>query len=181
MTPRNPQSPSAPMPDDSKGIFTSFVRAQPLGGSDAENAIAARLLKLGVRGPTRPVDRLIERLSRTDRGVWLDDAIREVSGSSTETVSVLTLTPSTPLGSIRALKDRCKRQAAKGLPGQEPLEPMLGYFIALAAAMAHHGALISSVPRSEIEGVLLDLACVLPDPWADLFCRATLAEMVVKA
>lgn len=180
-----PSTPPAPGPEGNgdapsggHDVFTTFVRAH---GDSAESALLARLLKLGVRGPARPVDRLIERLSRPDSAAWLNDALREIAGSAGGSVEGTVLNGATHITALRSLKDRCKKAAAKGSPGEEPLAPMLGYFMALASAMAHHNALISSVPRSEIEGVLLDLACVLPDPWAELFCKATLVEMVVKA
>lgn len=168
-------------PDDFTA-YTMFARAR-----GTEHVLAARLLQLGIRGPVRPVDRLIERLSHADKNAWVEDSLDELTNSIQQPVRDLLLGSDGPPGgsggggaaldALRTIKDRCKRLAAKGKPGEEPLAPMLGYFFALASALAHHRALVSSVPRSEIDGVLLDLACVLPDPWADLLCRATLVDM----
>lgn len=145
-----------------------------------EAALAARLLHLGIRGPVRPVDRLVERLRTSDRQKWVEGVVTEIERAIQPGGRDLLLTGShgagQPLDLLRRIKDRCKKQAARAEPGKEPLEPMLGYFLAVGAALAHHSALISSVSRSEIDGVLLDLACELPDPWVDLLCRATLAE-----
>ncbi|MFM9957850.1 MAG: hypothetical protein ACKVZJ_07220 [Phycisphaerales bacterium] len=163
---------------DAQGIdHTTFVGA---GGRASEAALAARLLNLGIRGPIRPVDRLVERLRNGDRQRWVEGVLAEIERAIQPGARDLLLTgrhgASAPLELLRHIKERCKKQAARAEPGKEPLEPMLGYFLAVAAALAHHNALISSVSRSEIDGVLLDLACELPDPWVDLLCRATLAE-----
>jgi hypothetical protein len=165
---------------DAFTAYTMFARAQ-----GTEHVLAARLLQLGIRGPVRPVDRLIERLSHADKNAWVEDSLDDLTRSIQQPVRDLLLGPGgsgggpAALDALKSMKDRCKRLAAKGKPGEEPLAPMLGYFFALASALAHHRTLVSSVPRGEIDGVLLDLACVLPDPWADLLCRATLVDMPV--
>lgn len=178
-----PERPTKPGPGASTEQ-TSFVLMR---GEEA--ALAARLLHLGIRGPVRPVDRLVERLRARDRQAWVEGVITEVERALQPGARDLLLTgrhaegtdsagdgPPPPLDAIRRIKDRCKKQAARAEPGKEPLEPMLGYFFAVAAALAHHNTLISSVTRSEIDGVLLDLACELPDPWVELLCRATLVQ-----
>jgi len=162
-------------PEQPRDGETSFavVRGQ-------ETALAARLLHLGIRGPVRPVDRLVERLRATDRHRWVEGVVAEIERAIHPGARDLLLTgrhgDEEPLPLLRRIKDRCKKQAARAEPGKEPLEPMLGYFLAVGAALAHHNTLISSVARCEIDAALLDLACELPDPWVDLLCRATLAE-----
>lgn len=160
---------------DEGGDQTSFAVVR-----GPEAALAARLLHLGIRGPVRPVDRLVERLRARDRQPWAEGVVAEIERAIQPGARDLLLSgrhggAEDPLDLLRRIKDRCKKQAARADPGKEPLEPMLGYFLAVGAALAHHNALISSVSRSEIDGVLLDLACELPDPWVDLLCRATLA------
>lgn len=157
---------------------TSFAMVR---GQDT--ALAARLLSLGIRGPARPVDRLVDRLRSVDRQKWVEGVLLEIERAVQPGARDLLLTgrhvTDAPLEVLRRIKDRCKKQAARAEPGKEPLEPMLGYFFAVAAALTHHQTLISSVARSEIDSVLLDLACELPDPWVDLLCRATLVEAQV--
>lgn len=48
----------------------------------------------------------------------------------------------------------------------------LDYFLAVASALAHHQTLISSRDRKDVNLVLIELATVLPEPWADLMCAA---------
>lgn len=143
-----------------------------------ERAHVTRLLALGLRGPRRPVDRLIARLEAPDGSRWLDQTVERLDSGSESPVRML-LTRAQPGGQrglemLIALKDRCKKAASGSAPGEEPLEPMLGYFLAIGAALAHQGKLISSMPRRDVDGVLLDLACAMPEPWVELLCRATL-------
>jgi hypothetical protein len=53
---------------------------------------------------------------------------------------------------------------------------MAAYFLAVAAALANHGALICSRTREELDPVLLDLATVLPGQWSEMLCRATMRK-----
>lgn len=150
-----------------------------------ENAHVSRLLALGIRGPTRPVDNLVARATQPDRAAWTEQTVAAVGSAHGVPLRELLLTGRAPgierredsLRHLTRVKDACKKAAAKAQGESDASEPMLVYFLCLGAAMAHHTTLISSMPRSEIEGVLLDLACVLPDPWVDLLCRATLVEL----
>jgi len=145
-----------------------------------DTARAARLLQLGIRGPVRPVDRLLSRLGAPDSREWFEHALDELTRTVQSDLRALLLNtaPGSSDGTpaLRDLKDRCKKLTSKGKPGDEPLVPMLGYFLALGAGLAHHRTALSSVPRPEIDSVLLDIACVVTDPWADMLCRATLVE-----
>ena len=147
-----------------------------------DSARAARLLQLGIRGPTRPVDRLMGRLGAPDGHEWFEYALDELTRTVQPGLRDLLLNTGTggalenTAAPLRDIKDRCKKLTSKGKPGDEPLVPMLGYFLALGAALAHHRTMMSSVPRPDIDSVLLDIACMVPDPWADMLCRATLAE-----
>lgn len=141
-----------------------------------DRAHVSRLLALGLRGPRRPVDRLIARLELPGASEWVDGALRSLKcRSDSDPVGVRELLlDGGEIAAMRVLKDRCKKDASNGTEGEEALEPMLGYFLAIASGLAHHGELISTIPRGEIDAVLLDLASVMPEPWADLLCRATL-------
>lgn len=151
-----------------------------------ENAHVSRLLALGIRGPVRPVDNLVARASMPDRAAWTEQTVAAIGGAHGVAFRELLLTGRSTQGEKREeslhqltrIKDACKRAAAKSQGEADGSEAMLGYFLCLGAALAHHSTLISSMPRSEIEGVLLDLACVLPEPWVDMLCRATLVELV---
>lgn len=146
-----------------------------VGGLDAGHV--SHLLSLGIRGPRRPVDRLVDRLQERDGKAWLERSITSLPQQEGYLAAGLFSGPiadlKTGLEALKALKAWCKRRAGAD---SDSLEPLLGYFLCLGAALAHYGTLISAMPRREIDGVLLDLAVAMPEPWCELLCQATLRK-----
>lgn len=139
----------------------------PVG--DAETA--SRMLRMGIAGPPRPIDPLIDRLSRDDGAAWLDAAL------ATESMSALALAvsepdPGVPLDDLIAIKNAGKEIAAKASSREASLQSMVGYFFSIAGALATHGENISSRTYEDLRPILIDLAAVAPPAWSLLFERA---------
>jgi hypothetical protein len=131
---------------------------------------AARLLELGRTTPRRPVDLLLEDLAAHGPGrlvELLDSGPAAVLGPPLEALAGGRAT----LPQLVALKERCKAAADRDL--RRRLERLGGYFTAVAAALVHHRARITSRSAEELEPVLLDLAAATEGPWEDLFARGS--------
>ncbi|MCA9289688.1 MAG: hypothetical protein KDA25_01080 [Phycisphaerales bacterium] len=131
-----------------------------------------RMLTLGLSRPARPIDGLIERLSAPDAAGWLDVALRlSPAASDGDPVDRLVHGQAS-----RADLEVYKRsaQASNAPPiSDEAMRGMFAYFTIVAAGLAHHGILLTSRPREQVDEFLLDLAAVLPEPWHSFLCRAT--------
>lgn len=156
--------------------MTGAHRSVPrTGDSDPTGERLSRLLALGIRGPGRPLDALLSRLSEPDASDWLRAAI--------ETGPLGTLGPRAEglyegratVEELAAVKEECKALLRASDCEESRLVSMLSYFLAVAAALVHHDTLISSRSRLELEPLLLDLAEVAPSPWPELLARAALA------
>lgn len=137
-----------------------------------------RLLKLGLTEPRRPIDDLIERLSRADGATWFQALCQRPPLSSLNALGSAgegMIQGRASVAQLTELKEAGKQLLRE--PGPEArLTGMAAYFLAVGAALANHGALICSRPRAELDPVLLDLATVLPGPWSDMLCRATMRK-----
>jgi hypothetical protein len=71
-------------------------------------------------------------------------------------------------------KEQCK-EPPEGPGVRASLVRQAGYFTAIAAALVHHGQRICGRPMEELTPILLDLASAAPQPWSDLYCRASKA------
>ena len=128
---------------------------------------AVRLLGLGLSKAPRPVERLINRLNEPEAEDWWSIALT----TTLDTVEPL-LDSATPVEQLAAFKDRCTCFARDAEDDEGWLQGMAGYFVSIAAALAHHDKRISTRSYSEISRTLADLAKVLADPWSGLFTRA---------
>ncbi|MBL0922410.1 MAG: hypothetical protein IBJ10_09825 [Phycisphaerales bacterium] len=131
-----------------------------------------RLLSLGLGGPSRPVARLLTRVSANDGREWLAGALRRLPLQGADPIAALR-DGQAGVQQIVAIKDRSKRLAA-GENDDDTLVGTLGYLLAAGAALAHHGASISSRPADELAGVLLDLAQTLGPEWEPMLARAAI-------
>lgn len=141
---------------------------------------AARLLKMGISGPRRSVDDLITRLEAPDSEFFFRSLMR---------TGLLTTIPRTAAGAgadalckpgltieqLTEVKDQSKNQAATSKSRDDYLAGVAAYYLSIAAALAHHGRLISATNRREMNDALLDLAASVPEPWADLLAQGALA------
>ncbi len=135
----------------------------------------SRLLKLG-QSP-RPVDALIDRLSASDGHTWLGTNLERAFGAKCGPVTEKLTDPSTPVDELVMLKDLSKQHGRR--EGDDAgLTAMAAYFLSVAAAVAHHGVLISSRSQTELTSVLEDLAVVVEPPFRELLLKAVRAPDV---
>jgi hypothetical protein len=132
---------------------------------------ASRLLLFGLPRPRRPADEVIDRLGGANGARWLADAISSVTGIPAESWSesdgaVLSLQD------LETAKERAK-DAMTAAPDREGVATAAAaYFIAIAAAVSWHDAVITGQPRSQLLEPVAELAAVAPEPWAALLQQA---------
>ncbi|MCH8148208.1 MAG: hypothetical protein IH987_09495 [Planctomycetes bacterium] len=141
-------------------------------GHDLTYVEASKLLKLGMTVPEHPVDRLVKRLRESDGSEWLTVALRELPEAISGAAENWLLDPSSSLAQIKRFKQRCIDLASKTDSEESWLIAMVGYFFAIAAALAHHGEIISTRKRDEVDGALRELENVVPDPWRAMLTTA---------
>jgi hypothetical protein len=143
--------------------------AQPGELSAAE---AAQVLSLGLAGPRRPVDELLERLREPDGVAWLERAMQhepELHRAADATAADRPI----PLDRLNDIKERSKERIAGAATVDEAMRGLAVYCTCVAAALAHHGTLISSQPREQWDLLLIDLTEGMPSPWRELLRAAT--------
>lgn len=136
---------------------------------------ALSLLREGFSGPQRPVDDLIERLERSDAEQWFGGAVSRLQ-SWVDFPLEGAITGALTLDQAEELKDASKRRMVRESSADARLAGLLGYFVAVAVALAHHGRLIASRSREEVDHALVDLADGCPQPWRALLQDAALRE-----
>jgi hypothetical protein len=135
---------------------------------------ATRLLRLGLSEPRRPVDDLIDRLGAADGATWLEGALERVLGDLGSAREQLVEGRAT-IAQLASVKEHSQTLLRAGPDADSRLAGIAGYFLALAAALRHHGHALSSRGRDELDAVLLDLATAAPSPFSELLSGATQA------
>ena len=130
------------------------------------------LLRMGLRGPGRPVDQLVELLEKVDAGGWLTSALAAHESTAN--------TEAYPEGShtteqLEALKEEAKRRGSGASADVTAAQATAAYFVAVAAALTEHGTKISSAPAEELRMILLDLASVTGGSWQEFWTSAVRA------
>jgi hypothetical protein len=143
---------------------------------DLNQADASRLLHLGLTGPPRPVDQLINRMSTKDGHTWLRKTLETGPTAAFGPPVAQLVEGAATLDQLVTMKQSGKSLAGSSCDDQSTLAAMVCYFFPIASAMVHHGRNICSRSRDELNVTLLDLATVAPEPWADLLSRAALVE-----
>ena len=156
---------------------TSFVAYQEIDHSRAN-----RLLGVGLGGDPRPVDELIGYLSSGIAAKWLEFALDHGPMKEIGPAREYLLDGRATADQMRLAKNQSKRLLKKATTSQERLAAMAGYFISIAASLAHHRVVSSDRPYADIRNVLIDLATALPEPWSDMLGRATivLEELILS-
>lgn len=144
-------------------------------GAELSIEQASRLLRIGIHGPARPVDELLDRLAGTDGSAWLSDALATGPAAAFGPPDVTLARGNLTLEQLASIKQVSTRLVAQPASGTATLAAMAAYFFAVAAGLADFGTNLSSRPREDLEPILLDLASVTPDAWSDLFIRAAAA------
>ena len=135
-------------------------------------ASAASLVPVALVGRHRPIDRALDRLEADDGARLFARlaALPPIADAAPDAAAFVGFPPG--LETLERLKARSKRILGSPHDADERDRAVLGYFIAVAAALSAHGRLISSQPIASIEPVLLDLAELAPEPWSRLFAEA---------
>lgn len=144
--------------------------AAPLSGP-AAHSISAIVAAEGIK----PVDFAVEELRRAgDRDAWLERAVVKVVGSASPRRLVAEVASRDEL-------DRMRHAATMAFGGATKVEErnaaLVAYAFVVAAGLVHHGVLLSSQPRAEIDVMLAELAGVLGEPFAS-FLEAAVAREV---
>ena len=135
-----------------------------------------RLLTLGLAGPARPVDELIDRLLQNDGHRWLSSALGSWPLAAHGSPRGQLCEGRATVDELRSIKNDSKDLLKRARDREDRLAGLLGYFFSVAAALAHHGELITSRPRAEVDPTLLELAEVTPGAWSKLLSRAAQAR-----
>lgn len=151
----------------------STDRPSHLGDSLSANAVS-RLLPLGLSQPAGPVAALIERLSAPDAPDWLARTLSGGAMADAGTTAAACADGRASLEDLRRVKDQAKKAMGRSETRQEMLSATLCYFLAIGAGLAHHNELLTSQSREQVDQALVDLADVLPDPWAAMLERAAM-------
>lgn len=128
---------------------------------------AGRLLGMASPEVGGPLGEVIRRLERADGAAWLNACLKEqplapIAGPDGKPDA------RTSLDVLKRLKHDSKRLLPAAGDEGTRLRAVLAYFVAVGAALAQHGVLISSRPQSDVEQAILDLAAALPAEWAVL-------------
>lgn len=135
--------------------------------------IVGRLLRMGMRSPSRPSDKLIDRLAAADAHDWLAQALASdrIAGAKADTIA----SGAWSIVDLDALKNRSKALTLSESDPNSRLAALAGYYLAIAAAIVHHQRLISSQPKAELASLFADLGATAPEPWATLLGKAAVA------
>jgi len=128
------------------------------------------------REPETPVLHLKQRLEQEDGGAWLRACLaKEPFAPLVDAERALTA-GTLALAELEALKRRAKRGFGPEQPRELRLASIAAYFLAIAAALAHHRARLSSQPLADVRAILLDLATAIDEPWSSLLSAAAFVE-----
>jgi hypothetical protein len=151
---------------------TAFISAE---SGELQPPAVTNLLRVGLSAPQRPVDSLVERLEHPDGASWFTSALaRSPVGTSGDPATTV-LDGGASADELTTIKERAK--TAYGIAADEDGHrvALLGYFLAISAALVHHGVRITSQPRAGLNEQLADLSIALPAPWGVFVERAALA------
>ena len=133
---------------------------------------ASRMLRVGLVGPERPVDKLLDRLAGEDGAAWLGDVLGDGSMAILSSPPDDGNDPAIALSQLVSLKEKCKSEALRRATPDASLRAMVGYFFSVAGALALYRVNISSRGEEDLRTILMDLASVAPPDWSAVFERA---------
>ncbi len=144
----------------------------PDGRSRLSDAEISRMLRLGISRTRRerPVDELLERLCMPGADAWIRDALGSASPLGPSLQEEL-VDGKADLDRVKAIKDIGKSIYRKEKDDDVRLAGLAAYFAAIAAALAHHAALTTSIEPDKLEKVLPEISAVMPEPWKGLLER----------
>ena len=144
------------------------------GAGPIEKKRLSRLLQLGLVRPKGDVEKLIERLSLPDGGEWFRSVVESGFLASWGDPKRTFLEGGATVEMLSSIKDESKKAFSRPGDPDRSMAAIAGYLFSVAAALVRHGVLISSLPREEVDSILLDLAVAAPAPWGDFLGQAAL-------
>ena len=144
------------------------------GARSLEPETLSTLLRMGLEGPRRPVDDLIDRIAQHDGHAWLDRMIRHDLPAGERRIIQRVLLRQAQLDEVHELKAMAKERLAQVRTSQERVSSLLSYFAAIAGGLAQFRLSITSRGAGDLVPALLDLAEVVPERMASLFADAAL-------
>jgi hypothetical protein len=139
------------------------------GDDESVGPRVAGLLRMGMVGRQRVVDRLLDRLSLADGGAWFGRML-SMMGEAEGSIDLARIPDgAATFEELDREKRRAKRILSSALAEDDRLRGTLLYFVAVAGALALHRRRMSSQPDEALEPVLLDLAEVGPEAWRHIF------------
>lgn len=137
----------------------------PSGGPRIGQREVTRLLAAVLGEDAAPMDLLVARLHEVDSAHWVVDALAARSG-------IMSRSGASREEFIRWKDDaKVNFSRASGDPVMVTVT-FLDYATSIAAALDRGHGLISSIPASEIVGMLDRIGPLLPGEWKGLFARA---------
>lgn len=147
-------------------------KSQP--ATDIPPDLATRMLRLGVAGPRRGVDDLIDRLRTPDGWDWWLASMSELGEGSSSDASARLVEGKVDLKFLQGAKELHKARMAQGNPIPKRLASMAAYYACIAAAQVHHKMTITGQNPELLSEALADLAAATPEPWSDLIGKAAM-------
>lgn len=144
----------------------------PLGSTRLHVPWVAATLGEFLSDARRPVDDLLARLRREADGDWLASGLERRYGSDGARFEDVVIGGSATADDLRSLKQAAKDGFDTAPRSGDRSLAVAAYFLAIAAALAHHRELITSQGRETIDPELDALAGWLPERWAAMVRKA---------
>ncbi len=149
-------------------------KKDPKAKPDISPDLATRMLRLGVTGPRRGVDDLIDRLRTTDGWQWWESCMSELGEGSAKDAAARLVKGGYDLKQLTTAKELHKSRMGSGNPVNTRLTSMAAYYACIAAAQVHHKKSITNQNPALLAEAMADLAASTPQPWSDLIGKAAM-------
>lgn len=141
------------------------------------NDTARKLLRLCETPPSGPSRQLITRLAQLNGTQWaMDELVSFTIEESLDGLSIL-LKGTGGVDAANSLKQAGKRGMDRAQNGDAERSAVLYYLSAVAAALSHHGQLISTREPAVLAELFMDIAANFDEPTRGIFRHA--AEVAV--
>lgn len=145
------------------------------GPGNLDSSQVSRLLQLGLSGPHRPVDDLIDRIGEPGGREWFLQALEDGPAAASGSPREMLIEGKATVDGLLVMKEQGKALFGNEASGSDSrLSGMIAYFLAVAAALVHYGVRISGRAKEDLEPIFLDLASAAPGPWGEFLSKAAL-------
>jgi len=127
---------------------------------------------MGLSRGYEPIDELLARLRSAQGPAWLEGELRGGRLAPPELFEKLRVGSEVPIEGLERLKERGNELLKAPSDRDALLAGMAGYFLAVAAALATRGTLITSQNPERLAPILRRLSEAAPEPWKGIFAAA---------